>query len=129
MSQDFKLKFDGMRNNNPAAPKDSSLGDEVGENEFYPTSGNSRNLCFAWPDGRRMFLNYAYLVSGKYNLQDSIIELWFSTHHIIIRGSKLEIIFDLLFDQTLRKITCNDERYKILNLDAPVLTEIIAIEV
>lgn len=128
MSQDFKLKFDGMRNNNPAAPEDSSLGDEVGENEFYPTSGNSRNLCFAWADGKLMFLNYAYLVSGEFISETNILSLTFTTHKVTIEGSNLVELFKNLANQSMRKLECANERYAPINTQAKFIIKTIIVE-
>lgn len=125
MSQDFKLKFDSMKDSNPAV-HEKALQKEAGEeNEYYPASGNSRNLCFVWADGKQMFLNYAYLISGELNSENSSIELWFSTHRVSIKGSRIELLFELLSHQILKKITCGDERYQLLNKNSFVVAEII----
>lgn len=124
MSQDFKLKFDSMRNSNPSAPENSSLGNAIGESEFYPTLGNNRNLCFVWPDGKRMFLNYAYLISGELDLESTIIRLHFSTHLVQVEGCRLNLVFDQLIDQVLRILIVQDTRYKLLNESNPIITRI-----
>ncbi len=45
------------------------------ETENYATPSQVRNLCFVQPDGKRLFLNYAYLVSGEYSPETNTIVL------------------------------------------------------
>lgn len=119
MSQDYKFKFDRMRENDPSAPEDNP-----GKTEHYPAPGHVRNLAFGWPDGRKLFLNYSYMVSGEYKPDEKIIELEFTTHIVKLKGYKLEILFDALMNQEPRVIRCIDKRYNTLNDEnTPVVNE------
>lgn len=80
----------------------------------YPAPGNVRNLCFAWQDGQRLILNYAYLVSLHFLPEDNCITLTFTTHKVVLNGLRLEGLLAGLMDQYPRIITCSDERYAAL---------------
>ena len=107
MSQDFKFKFEEMRDNDPTQP--DSATDALGEK--YPGHGSARNLAFVWPDGKRMFLNYSYLVCCEYLPGSQLIQLTFTTHTVKLKGIQLQPLFDELMCQTTRIISCKDERY------------------
>lgn len=93
MSQGFNLRFDKMRENNPASPEvpksDSTLTDR------YETPGYARNVCFVWPDGKGEFFNYAYLVAAKFNpgKDKNEITLLFSGYTVTLHGYALESLF------------------------------------
>lgn len=107
MSHEFKFKFDEMRDNNPAKQEDS-----------YPSGSNVRNVCFIQSDGRMLFLNYGYLVSGEYLPDESQIVLNFTSHTITLHGIKLESLYQELGNHIPRVLVCRDERYsKLENLD------------
>ena len=107
MSQNFKLKFDELREGKP-----TEKGDAV-ENtyETFDTPGHVRNLCFVWPDGRKKFLNYAYLVSGEYSPNDGSITLIFTTDTVVIKGSGLDGIFEALVNHLPMRICCKENRF------------------
>lgn len=110
MSQDFKFKFDKMRENNPA----NSESDDEDKNisgEKYETSGNTRNLGFVWLDGKRMFLSYSYLISCEYQPVESLLVLTFTTHIFSLKGTLLENLYDELLLQIPKTIYCVDPRY------------------
>ena len=110
MNQGFKLRFDQLRDNDPTGPAD---GSDMLLVEQYPTNGNTRNVCLVWPDGRRAFLNYAYLVAGEYepNGETNVIRLGFSSHNVTLQGYSLEPLFMALLDHLPRIITAIDPRY------------------
>jgi hypothetical protein len=117
---DHKTRFQQIRENN--------LTERAGVYDpgaaHYPTPSHTRNVCFVWPDGARLFLNYSYLVAGHYLPDDNCIYLTFTTHKIGIKGLRLEGLYLELMDQSPRIITCTDERYKALaDKDAPVVSE------
>ena len=103
MSQGFKLKYDELREGDPTRtiPQEASYGSE----------GYVRNICFVLPDGNRMFLNYAYLVSGEYLPEQSRIVLSWTTHVVSLAGIHLEPLFYELMQYIPRQIICQDERY------------------
>lgn len=110
MSHGFKLRFDEMREGDPTN-SDSTKQDE---NElFYQSSGYARNICFVWSNEKRLFLNYAYLVSGEFNPNEekNIITLIFSSHTVSLYGYNLETLFTALMDHLPRLIIEVDSRY------------------
>lgn len=124
MSQRFKLKMDEMQQGNPGAtgyepeamPRDDDL--------YYPTYGNVRNICFVWPDGKKMFLNYAYLITGEYAADDNRIMLVFSSHTVGITGINLQPVFYKIMSQYLRLLQCVDERYNAIEPGRAVVNSI-----
>ncbi|MEP7170460.1 MAG: hypothetical protein ABI855_13910 [Bacteroidota bacterium] len=111
MNSDIRLKFDQMRQNN-SSPEDGEINEhENSENEFYPAHGNNRNLCFMWPDGKSMFLNYAYLVSGEFEAEENIITLIYTTHIVTLKGIDLNFLFQELFANTVKRISVSEHRY------------------
>lgn len=111
MSQSFKLRFDEMRENSPAKNEKPSEQDDV--KGLYHASGYGRNLCLVWPDGRRFFLNYAYLISGEYNPGDPLNEiiLTFSSHIAILKGYNLQPLYMELLDHLPRVVEAVETRY------------------
>lgn len=94
--------------------------------EQYASQSHTRNLCMSWPDGRRIFLNYSYLVAAEYLPPENSIALSFTTHTVKIKGLRLEALFVELMDHLPRIITCTEERYKVLaDENAPSVQEII----
>lgn len=111
MNREFKLRFDQMREGNPAKPEDS--GSPETESETGPLSGYTRTLCLIWPNGRRFFLNYAYLLAGELKIvgEKNEILLYFSSHTVMLRGYGLKTLFSELLEQGPRRIRAADERY------------------
>jgi hypothetical protein len=110
MSQGYKSRFEQMREN---ALQQSSQDNSVqsSQDHQYPSGGNGRNICFIWPDGKRLFLSYSYMVSGQYSPEESAIVLTFTTCTVTVKGSNLESLFDELMEQRTRLLECEDGRY------------------
>lgn len=98
--------YDKMRQNDPTGKTDNAA-----KEESYPTASNTRNLIFILKDGKYHFLNYAYLVSGEYSPDASLITLIYTTHTVTIKGETLEPLFEALVSHLPRIIRCMDERY------------------
>ncbi|SFT08729.1 hypothetical protein [Mucilaginibacter polytrichastri] len=116
MSQDFKFNFKG--------------GDEKGQstendNNIYSQPGNVRNLCFEWPDGRKKFLNYAYLVSADFEPERNVLKLIFTSEVITIKGIRLELLFNQLFLHLANTVICSNNRYEIIEMKDFIVNEII----
>jgi hypothetical protein len=113
MSQDLKLRFDQMRNNNPAKPVVEKPAEPEDGNRLSHAYGNVRNLRLVWPDGNQSFFNYAYLIRADFSPGDdlNIIHLGFSGQDITIKGYGLEELFEQLVDHLPRTITAIDPRY------------------
>lgn len=124
MSQRFSLKMDEMRQGNPAATDDIPEAGPRDDDLYYPSYGNVRNICFCWPDGRRMFLNYAYLISGDYEAQENRITLVFSTHSVMLQGINLQTVFFKLMSQHIRLLQCVDSRYNAIEPERAVVNSI-----
>ena len=123
MNPNFKLRFDQMREGGPTERQD--LPEVGGDPTRYETVGHSRNVCLAWPDGRRMFLNYAYLVACDYEpgSDRNRIRLSFTSHTVTLAGYGLETLFMALLDHLPRLITATDPRYGLT--EEPVVTEMV----
>jgi hypothetical protein len=125
MSQEFKLKFDRMREGNPTG---ADTTDETQSGDNYPSNGNVRNLGFAWKDGKRTFLNYAYLVSAEYVPTENTILLEFTSHAVTLKGVRLHHLFGDLMTQMTKWIVCHDERYnQTEDGDTPIVNEIVVV--
>lgn len=111
MSQGFNLRFDKMRENNPASPETAKS--EIPLPDKYDIPGYARNVCFVWPDGKREFFNYAYLVAAKYNPGEdkNEITLVFSGYTVTLHGYALEGLFMDFLDHIPRIVTAIDTRY------------------
>jgi len=114
MSQDYKLKFEQMRENKP--------GKEVDDN--YANAGYVRNIGFLLTDGSSKFLNYAYLVSCAYHPTQGLIVLNFTSDIVTIKGSGLEPLYESLFNHVPRKVEVINTRYSVLSDQAICVTSI-----
>ena len=127
MSHGFKLRFDEMREGDPT----NSESTKQDENElFYQGSGHTRNVCFVWSNEKRLFLNYAYLVSGEFNPNEekNLITLTFSSHTVSLSGYNLESLHSALMDHLPRLIFEVDSRYALNSEKEEVIVIKIIIE-
>lgn len=110
MNQGFKLRFDQLRESDPTHAQKSASFTGV---EAYAQVGYTRNVCLIWPDGRRMFFNYAYLMAATFepNAEMNTIQLDFSSHTVHLKGYQLEKLFMALLDHFPRLILATDLRY------------------
>lgn len=104
--------FDKLNRGKDGQNTDASKPDETQEIENYSTIGHVRNLCFVQTDGKRLFLNYAYLVSGEYSPEANTIKLVYTTHEIMLTGRNLDGLFESLMAHVSRQIVAVDKRYK-----------------
>ncbi|RYC66971.1 hypothetical protein [Spirosoma sordidisoli] len=123
MNQSFKLRFDQMRDNNPTSDNISLA--EIDSD--YHAPGHARNLCLVWPDGRKVFLNYAYLIEAEFDVgsEKNIIRLNFSAHNVLLQGYGLDRLFMELLDHLPRIIKAADERYTIETEESAIITNIV----
>ncbi|OOQ57402.1 hypothetical protein [Mucilaginibacter pedocola] len=105
MSQDFKLKYDQILENQPGQPQLSP------DDKLYPNTGYNRNIGFLWPSGNCEAFNYAYLVRLQFLPTENAIYMTFTTHIVKIEGNGLQALYFELFDQRNRIIECLEERY------------------
>lgn len=104
--------FDKLNKGKDGQNTDASKPDDTQEIENYSTTGHVRNLCFVQTDGKRLFLNYAYLVSGEYSPEANTIKLVYTTHEITLKGRNLECLFESLMSHVPRQIVAVDKRYE-----------------
>ena len=111
MSQEFKLRFDQMRESNLSKTDETFVSD--GKNGLYHGSSHARNLCLVWPDGRRYFLNYSYLIGAELIVGEDMnqINLNFSSHTAILQGYSLEPLFMELLDHLPKLLSAVYPRY------------------
>ena len=64
MNQNFKSRYDEMRDN---AASNAEPDKEVYDHSHYKGVSHARSVCLVWPDGKRMFLNYAYFISAAFD--------------------------------------------------------------
>lgn len=106
-----------------------SLTDKAVSNiELHDIDSHVRNLCFVWDDGRRVFFNYAYLVSVDLVLTDTFGEMLldFNGQIVKLKGYQLGILFDLLLNHTPKIIKAGNSRYYSCDrLSQAFVTEII----
>ncbi|WP_375447214.1 hypothetical protein [uncultured Fibrella sp.] len=123
MNHGFKLRFDQMRESDPTSTN------EVGQDtaKLYETPGHARNICFVWPDGKKAFYNYAYLIATEFEPHDdrNMITLNFSSYQISLSGYHLESLFMALLDHLPRIVTALDARYALAEeTQTPIVIEI-----
>ncbi len=124
----FKLRFDEMRESNPADSND--VRNEQASADTYGGPGHVRNIYFVQLDGKMTFLNYAYLVSCDFDPDNegNGIVLGFTSHTITLKGYQLTELFFALGEQLPRLITAQDSRYRQTQEDGPMVTEIVVSE-
>ncbi len=101
------MRFDQMKEGNPAEgePQASALPEE----EFT----RPLNLCLVWPDGKRFFLSYSYLIAGEFNPEGETnqIQLYFTTYRVSLKGYGLETLFLALLEQLPHQLMAIEPRY------------------
>lgn len=121
MNQGIKLKYDQMRDNNPASANDETRSDNA-----YPAASNTRNLDFVQLDGKRFFRNYSYMIGADYDPGEQKITLEFTSCTVKITGQKLELLYMELMEQIPRIIQVTDKRYNsVAEENVPIINEII----
>lgn len=113
-NQKFKLKYDELRDGNPAEKETRESEAIKQDDKNYQHAGQNRNLAFAWPDGRLESFNYAYLVSIKFDpvSEPNSLVLEFTSNTVMIKGYNLKPLFWDVFNGISRVIECVDPRYE-----------------
>jgi hypothetical protein len=120
MNQDFNLRFDEYKENDPTA-----VPGKEGNPDYYSSTGNTRNLAFIWPDGKMQFFNYSYLITCSFDKDKGSLQMEFSSHYIEIKGQYLEQLFLELLGQVNKIIRIADKRYTVLDeKDKSVISEV-----
>jgi hypothetical protein len=73
-----------------------------------------------WPDGKRFFLNYSYLIAGEFipEGETNQIRLYFTTYHVSLKGYGLEALFMALLQQWPAQLISIEPRY-VVSEEAP----------
>ena len=111
MSQGFNFNFDSLRNNYPADQAEGEKNVSGLKDADYPSQGNTRNVCFVPMDGDPVFLNYGYMIRGKYFREESKIVLTFTSDTVKLIGVHLEPLFYDFMGHVPMQIVCKDARY------------------
>lgn len=127
MSQDFRLKYDELSEND-LSHREFGEG-MIAHNETYPDPGHGRSICFVLLDGKRLFLGYGYIISGEYTPEEGTIVLTFSTHSILLKGVNLEKLFYNIQDQRSKQIVCVDSRYNLIGEDEQFVVNEIQVKI
>src|SRR5689334_21281646 len=102
MSDNLRFKFDQLQNKNTL----KNQAEEKSDKDFSMHTSESyvRNLLFVQKDGKQIFLNYAYLISGEYDPDANEIVLIFSSHIVYLRGQLLEGLYRAILEQSPKEI-------------------------
>lgn len=108
---------------------DSRSTISVNSVQVYENDSFARNVCFVWPDGKRLFLNYAYLIAVECSSAQDEIKLTFSSHTIRLSGFSLDALFVGLMNHAPQFIFKTDGRYLTeTNRQETIIKEIIVEE-
>lgn len=112
MSQKYKDKYEELRNND-LGTKQSNDDTTPKEEETYATPGNVRNIGFVWKDGRKMFLNYAYLVFCNFEIVNeiSVLVLGFTSHTVTLKGFGLHKLYEKFIFHLPALVFEEEQRY------------------
>ncbi|MGX5858303.1 hypothetical protein ACWKW6_31895 [Dyadobacter jiangsuensis] len=125
MNQGFKLRYDDFRADDPTQ-KEAAKPPE-GE-PTYNGAGFARSVCFIWPSGRKVMLNYAYFMGAMFEAgeEKNFVRLDFSTSTVTLSGFSLETLFFQFMEQVPRLIEVVDVRYApIADPKSGIITEIV----
>jgi len=110
MSQNYKLRFDQMKENSPGQSGSASQEDT---SAFYTSEGSIRNFCLVWKDGNMDDFPYSYVVHTQFRIGEEknmmIIEL--PSKLITLSGYGLTTLFLAFKKQLPQFIYQIDERY------------------
>ena len=93
---------------------------------FYDQPGHMRDVCFVWPNGRRLALSYVDLISNELT-EDGELMIEFSHMTVFIIGHNLAIIHQALMAQKIQYLLQQEtQNYcPILAENGPVISKII----
>ncbi|WP_410879468.1 hypothetical protein [Myroides sp. DW712] len=113
MSYDYKSRLDDYLSGDPTKKNDSKEAENI--TYFDENYIGVRNVCFVLLDGKQIFLNYNYLVSGEYLPEENKITLQFTTSTIMLQGYNLEKLFQDFMQHSPKSIMAIDNRYNDLS--------------
>lgn len=131
-ARNYKKTYERMRENiasksSTPPEEEEGIGEEV-KGEYYVRAGQTRNIVFQWLNGKKLFLNYSYLVSVEYSAEETevnVLTLGFTSHTVRLEGYRLEDLFDKLVMHLPAIIVQQDERYAATSDEKePIITNI-----
>lgn len=110
MSQNYKLRFDQMKENNPAQ---SGLESQNDGSAFFPNEGNMRNFCLVFKEGNMRAFPYAYIVDYTFEIgqEKNKVILELPSKLITLSGYGLTTLYLAFLKQLPQFIYQIDERY------------------
>ncbi len=119
---EIKRKLHEYTSGNSAKQNDA---EDNGIVKFDKDHTGVKNICFVLLDGKRIFLNYSYLVAGEFFSEENKIVLHFTTHEVTLKGHNIEKLYFDFLEHTTKLIEANNDRYKaILPTATPLITHI-----
>lgn len=123
MSYDYKSRLDDYLSGDPTKKNEANKDENI--IYFDENYIGIRNVCFVLLDGKQIFLNYNYLVSGEYLPEENKITLQFTTSTITLQGYNLEKLFQGFMQHSPKTVAVTDERYSAISQgNTPIITGI-----
>lgn len=91
--------------------REGSIADSETLKPFYDQPGHMRDVCFVWPNGRRLALSYNDLIYKELT-DDCELILRFSSAVIKISGYKLETMHRAFVQQLPLYVSIQNEGYQ-----------------
>lgn len=79
--------------------------------ELYNTRSNARIISFVLLDGVHYSVNYSYMIDGRFNPEDNLIVLQFTTSTVSLKGQNLLGLFEQIMAQMRKNVVCIESRY------------------
>lgn len=123
-NDDIRNRLNAYRSGDPTKKTDADKQD--GDISYFePNENGVRNVCFVLLDGKHIFLNYNYLVSGEFFPEENRIALHFTTHGVTLKGYNLEKLYQDLVLHSPKMIVATNDRYSgIVNESISIVTAI-----
>lgn len=112
MSHEHKNRLTDYLFSDPT--KASEAINNNGITNFEENYSGVKNVCFVLLDGKQIFLNYNYLVSGEFFPEENKITLYFTTHIVSLQGCHLEKLYFDLIQHLPKIIIVINDRYNAL---------------
>lgn len=109
MNRDLSNRINQYLNNDPTKKQEDSIHKR---DEHHDRRSSVKTICFVLENGREVFLNYNYLVSGEYDPEGNSILLYFTSHIVVIKGNNMNLLFEDLMLYTPKKIIAKNKRYE-----------------
>lgn len=123
MSYDYKKRLDDYLSGDPTQNTTENQDENI--TYFDERYTGVRNVCFVLLNGKHMFLNYNYLISGEYFPEENRITLQFTTNTVTLEGYNLKPLYQSFIEHSPKIVIRIDGRYEnILQSDNSVVIKI-----